>query len=262
MGDLLENENFTFTYRRIPKRLPHLPSGGDPADLEAYQFQTTWNRHQTAVLVVDMWDQHWCRGATERVKGLAIRMEKVLSQARNVGIQIIHCPSETMQFYKDYSQRARILKTVENHSRKQDPWIRLRWWEWPFPIDDRDGGCFCTPRCTEGMPWSRQIATIQIQDPDVISDDGWEIETFCHLKGITNLIYMGVHTNMCVLGRSFGIRHMVKAGFQVMLCRDLTDTMYNPARRPYVSHEDGTERVVRHIERYWCPSLLSEDLMI
>ena len=46
-----------------------------------------------------------------------------------------------------------------------------------------------------------------------------------------------------------------------MLARDLTDTMYNPAMRPFVNHENGTELVVEHIEKYWCPSLLSSDLL-
>ena len=72
---------------------------------------------------------------------------------------------------------------------------------------------------------------------------------------------MGVHTNMCVLGRSFGIRQMTKLGFNAALVRDLTDTMYNPRRRPFVDHAAGTELVVRHVERHWCPSLTSSALV-
>lgn len=66
---------------------------------------------------------------------------------------------------------------------------------------------------------------------------------------------------MCVLGRSFGIRQMTQWGVNCFLVRDLTDTMYNPAPPPKVSHDEGTERVVQHIEKYWCPSLLSTHLM-
>ena len=39
---------------------------------------------------------------------------------------------------------------------------------------------------------------------------------------------MGVHLNMCVLGRPVGIRQMVNIGKNVVLMRDMTDTMYNP----------------------------------
>jgi hypothetical protein len=73
-------------------------------------------------------------------------------------------------------------------------------------------------------------------------------------------VMMGVHTNMCVLGRPFGIRQMVRLGKHVVLARDLTDAMYDPRQPPFVSHARGTELVVEHIERYWCPSILSEDL--
>ena len=72
---------------------------------------------------------------------------------------------------------------------------------------------------------------------------------------------MGVHTNMCVLGRSFAIRQMTRWGVNCILVRDLTDTMYNPRMKPYVPHEKGTELVISHIERYWCPSILSRDLL-
>jgi nicotinamidase-related amidase len=79
--------------------------------------------------------------------------------------------------------------------------------------------------------------------------------------GIENLVVMGVHTNMCVLNRSFAIKQMTRWGIRCVLVRDLTDAMYNPSRAPYVSHDRGTELVVDHIERYWCPSILSRDLL-
>ena len=59
---------------------------------------------------------------------------------------------------------------------------------------------------------------------------------------------MGVHTNICILNRSFGIRQFTRLGFQVVLVRDLTDAMYDPRQRPFVSHTRGTELVIEHIE--------------
>lgn len=79
-------------------------------------------------------------------------------------------------------------------------------------------------------------------------------------EGIRNVVLMGVHTNMCVLGRPFGIRMMVKLGFNVALCRDLTDALYDPRDKPFVSHARGVELIIEHIEKYWAPSFLSEDL--
>ena len=54
---------------------------------------------------------------------------------------------------------------------------------------------------------------------------------------------------------------MVKWGVDVTLIRDLTDTMYNPLKAPYVSHEEGTELVIKFIEAFWCPSMKSDDLL-
>jgi nicotinamidase-related amidase len=95
----------------------------------------------------------------------------------------------------------------------------------------------------------------------VISDRGAEVYSFLRQRGIKNLLVMGVHTNMCVLRRSFAIRQMTNWGIRCVLVRDLTDSMYNPADRPFVSHAEGTELVVQHIEKYWGPSVLSSELV-
>jgi type 1 glutamine amidotransferase len=129
-----------------------------------------------------------------------------------------------------------------------------------WPIDQSDGGCACTPHCKHGSPWRQQIDLLDIADGDVISDSGSEIAGLFWDTGIDNVILMGVHTNMCVIGRSFGLRNMVRLGFNVALMRDLTDTMYNPESWPYVSHFSGTSLVVEHIEKLVCPTLLSTGL--
>ena len=71
---------------------------------------------------------------------------------------------------------------------------------------------------------------------------------------------MGVHTNMCVLGRPFGLRNLARSGKNVVLVRDLTDTMYNSRKWPYVSHFEGTNRIIEHIEKYVAPTILSTEL--
>ena len=106
----------------------------------------------------------------------------------------------------------------------------------------------------------RQIADIEIHDQDAITDSA-EAYYLMYQKEITNVIVMGVHTNMCVLGRPFSIRQMVYQGQNVLLMRDLTDTMYNSKQSPFVSHFRGTDLVVQHIERHWCPTITSTDFL-
>lgn len=209
---------------------------------------------KTAILICDMWDKHWCSGATRRVEVLAHKMAPVIEQARARGIQIIHAPSETMEFYKDSPQRRRILRIA-----RIEPPAPLGIADPPLPIDDSDGGCDTGDQFYTA--WKRENAAIPIADPDVISDDGVEIYSFLRERGITNLLVMGVHTNMCVLNRSFAIKKMTNWGIRCVLVRDLTDTMYNPKSRPFVAHDRGTELVIEHIEKYWCPTVLSGDLL-
>ncbi len=129
-----------------------------------------------------------------------------------------------------------------------------------LPIDDSDMGCDCSPeKCTIREAWKRQISTIEIADGDAITDNGQETWNLLSERGIENVILCGVHLNMCVLGRPFAIRQMVGLGKNVALMRDMTDTMYNPERPPGVSHFDGTDLVIQHVEKYWCPSFTSSD---
>src|SRR5688500_4526730 len=64
-----------------------------------------WEPRETAIVVCDMWDTHTCPNAALRVAQMAPRMNDVLKAARLQGVLIIHCPSNTMEFYKDHPGR-------------------------------------------------------------------------------------------------------------------------------------------------------------
>jgi putative membrane-bound dehydrogenase-like protein len=215
----------------------------------------------TAIIICDMWDQHWCKGATDRVGEMAPRMNEVVELARKKGMFIIHAPSETMEFYKDTPQRKRAIEAAMAKSpTEMGRWRRLdKDKEPPLPIDDSDGGCDDIPKCKGGppYPWKRQIATITVAPEDAVSDNGQEVYNLLQQHSRSNVIVMGVHANMCVLGRSFAIRQMVANGKNVLLMRDMTDTMYCSRMRPFTNHFRGTDLVIEHIERYWCSSITS-----
>jgi nicotinamidase-related amidase/type 1 glutamine amidotransferase len=220
-----------------------------------------WDARKTAIVVCDMWDKHWCQGATRRVGEMAPRMNEVLTAARKRGVLIIHCPSDTMGHYNDTPGRKLAQQAPKVETKAPLEWRRLdvkR--EGALPIDDRDGGCDCQPTCKSHKAWSSQIATLKIERGDAITDNA-EAYYLMRQRGISNVIVMGVHTNMCVLGRPFSIRQMVYQGQNVLLMRDMTDTMYNSRSAPHVSHFTGTDLVVEHIERHWCPTITSADFL-
>ena len=210
---------------------------------------------QMAIIICDMWDAHWSRGAAERVDAMAPRMNQVVQAARRTGVQIIHAPSDTLTFYTETPARERMTAGP-----RVDPPQPLPHDDPPLPVDDSDGGSDTGPEKTY-RAWSRQHPAIEIQDEDGISDDGLEIYSFLQRFGIRTVLIMGVHTNMCVLNRSFGIKALVRWGVDAVLVRDLTDALYNPAKCPYVSHDEGTRLVVEYIEKHWCPTIAGEDLI-
>ena len=221
-----------------------------------------WDAKKTAVVICDMWDKHWCQMSTQRVGQMAPRMNEFVKEARKRGSLVIHSPSDTMDFYKDTPQRklaqAAPIATPKTELQR---WCRIDLAkEAPLPIDDTDGGCDTVPPDPNFKAWSRQIATIEVHDGDAVTDSA-EAYYLMRQRGIENVIVMGVHTNMCVLGRPFSIRQLVQQGLNVVLCRDLTDTMYNPKKQPFGSHFTGTDLVVEHIEKYWCPTITSGDLL-
>src|SRR5213593_866343 len=64
---------------------------------------------ETAILICDMWNQHWCRSATRRCDAIAQKVAPVIETARARGVTIIHAPSDCMEFYQDTPQRRRMM---------------------------------------------------------------------------------------------------------------------------------------------------------
>ncbi len=238
-----------------------------------------WNPKQTAVIVCDMWDVHHSLNATRRVAELVPRMEQVLQKVRDQGALIIHAPSGCMDAYEGHPSRERALETPRSSALPPD--IGKWCYQIPseeqgtYPIDQTQGGVDDDPeehevwaaRLTEmgrdpARPWIMQTPRLGIDaEKDVISDDGEEIWSVLENQGIENVILLGVHTNMCVLGRPFGLRQMAQNGKNVVLMRDMTDTMYDPKRSPFVSHFTGTDLIVEHIEKFICPTITSVALL-
>src|SRR6185436_18166522 len=133
-------------------------------------------------------------------------------RARERGVHIIHCPSDTLAFYSDHPARRRAIAVPATTPPSEiGKWCSLdKSRENSLPIDDSDGGCDCQPQCRNYQAWTRQHPAIAIDDADLISDNGQEVYNYFVQQGIKNVVYVGVHTNMCVLGRSFGIRQMTK----------------------------------------------------
>ena len=241
-------------------------------------YGETWKTNQTAIIVCDVWDAHHCLNAVRRLEEMLPTMNRVIEKARGQGVLIIHAPSSCMAPYKDHPARKRAQEApaAKTLPKEIDKWCTKIPAEekGKYPIDQSDGGedddlaehaewhaKLKAMGRNPKAPWLAQHAGIKIRDEDVISDSGVEIWNVLEARGIKNVILLGVHTNMCVLGRPFGLRQMAKNGKNVVLMRDMTDTMYNPKASPYVSHFKGTELIVEHIEKFVCPTITSDQII-
>ena len=241
--------------------------------------EQTWEAEDTAFIVCDMWDYHHSVNAVQRLKEFAPRLDRVLAEARNRGATIIHAPSDCMPFYKDHPARKRTLAvpSAANTPERIAEWChRIPAEERAtYPIDQSDGGedddletharwaaYLKSIGRNPGTPWKRQTEMLTIDDErDFIAAEGdvvWNVLEDQHIKQV---VLVGVHTNMCVLGRPFGLRQMKRADKDVVLMRDMTDVMYDPNDWPYVSHFAGLDLVIEHIERWVCPTVTSDQVI-
>ena len=104
-----------------------------------------------------------------------------------------------------------------------------------FPLDtSTDGGCDAPAK--EGGPWTRQIETLWIDEsrdyliaadlPGKAMAGQQELWNVMKKEGLKNLIYMGVHENMCIMGRPFAIENVASWGMgkdNVAVMRELVD---------------------------------------
>jgi nicotinamidase-related amidase len=220
---------------------------------ETLEEEAQYPASETALIIVDMWDRHYSEGANRRGAVLAEKINERVSRAREKGGLIVHAPSGTMDFYEGTEGRERFLAAADTGP-LSDP-VPIK--DYPLPIDDSDGGSDSVDQYPHTKFCKRQTEKIIIDHSRdlVCGDEGERLHAFLASRKIKLLVYMGVHTNMCILNRSFGIKNMLRRGYKTVLVRDLTDTMYNPERSPYVSHEEGTALVVGYIEKFYCPTI-------
>src|ERR1041385_4735924 len=200
------------------------------------------------VMVVDVWNYHWCKTATMRVDAIVPRMNKALEIARSLGMTVMLCPSDVVDNYVGYPQREAILAlptipvpTVVNVS---------------CPAAPDAGGCACAAeRCAVNYGWDGMHPGLQIGASDLMPDTQAEVYAVCKKYGLTHLIYLGFHTQVCLLGKPMGLKAMKSAGLHCVLARDMTDAHpgYDPARN--FTPDLNTQQVIEHFEKHLAPTI-------
>jgi hypothetical protein len=198
---------------------------------------------KTGIVIIDPWNFHWCITATQRVVAMGPRLNRALECARQLGIYVMWSPTEVASMYAGTPQRERAAAVAC----VDVPEVRK------LPSCDftaHVGECMCGPGlvCEVNYGADGICPTFNIAKDDVIVSGRQEVYSICKHRGITHLIYMGLHTNMCVYNRTEGLSSMYATGLECMLARDINDafTNYNP--QTGYTLDDGTAQVDRDLE--------------
>lgn len=205
---------------------------------------------RVAVVVVDPWNFHWCLTACERVSAMVPRWNRVLECARQLGMPVIWTPSDVVGMYSGYPQRERALAVplVPVPKVREMP---------PARFTAPGGGCMCGPglTCVVNYGWDGMNPDLVLADADLIASSTEEVYSLLKQRGITHVIYMGLHTNMCLFGKPGALKFMVQAGLKCLLARDVNDafTSYNPATG--FTPDKGTQQTDEDLERAGVPTI-------
>ena len=182
---------------------------------------------RVAVVMVDTWNFHWCLTAASRCGSYVERFNVALEGCRALGMPVFWCPTDVADHYVGTPQRetAIAVPRVELPPSLEIPFRTIETYD--------SNGCMCGPgiKCRHNYGWDAIHPGLKVLPEDLMPEGTQELYSVCRGRGITHLIYMGFHTNVCTTGKPVGIRAMADAGLQCILARDMTDaiTGYDPA---------------------------------
>ncbi len=216
---------------------------------EIKHVKETVESEKIAIVIVDPWNYHWCMTACERVSAMVPRWNRALECAHKLNLPIIWCPSDVVAAYSGWPQRERAmaLEPIEvPHKGKLACNFTADVW-----------GCMCGPglSCVANYGENAINPDLVITETDYIASSTEEVYTILKHHGITHVIYLGLHTNMCLFGKPGALRYMADAGLVCWLGRDINDafTHYDPATG--FTPDRGTQQTDEDLERAGIPTI-------
>jgi len=189
-----------------------------------------------AIVVVDMWERHWCRTAAARMTLLANKMHNALLTARDFNMPIIFAGVED-------DPDAFLLPEKKKAPIKPVPEIHVHVTSVPYVI------CECSGSVCELGGSNKELNKNMVTAPgDYQVHDIDHLYGLCQQRNISKLYYMGAAANMCILHKSYG---MIMAhyclGLKCVLVRDLAIPWLPDYKDNRIT---GEAQVIRDIEKY------------
>ena len=107
---------------KLRKQVPN-----EAGEYRPVEQSVNWDAARTAIIIIDMWNNHSCKSAAERVAEMAPHMNGVLRAARSKGMLIIHAPSGCMDAYRGAPARQRAQDAPFAAATVKFQWNYFKW---------------------------------------------------------------------------------------------------------------------------------------
>jgi nicotinamidase-related amidase len=238
----------------------HVDPGVDWIEPNTTHAHLDWTipRAQCALVLLDVWNQHYLKDTEARAEQIIQRrLRPLLAASRQAALPIVHAPSS-------------------DQAREHAQWLRLPGWDQPsWPQDDswpptsfrHSEGEYASYRLPEEARDGEREAhraglrihpdMQPIQGEPVIAT-GQELHLWCRNKGILFLLFAGFNTNACILHRDYGTIDMSRRGYTVIIVRDCTTGMESAATHATLTQTNNAILLSEMFGRY---SVTSDELM-
>ena len=248
--------------------------------------------NEIAIIVVDVWDKHWCKLYQKDNDLLAKKIDSFLKSIRPKMVTIIHAPSESIRRWNEkkekISETTEIIKSYVNHPARKNVVETIAKDKGVDKIEKEEEkennhhnerrkkrlpkvhnehkhfrqsvnkGCHCSPSCAREWPrpWTKQHPSIEIFESDYITAKFYEINSIFKKRNIKKVLFVGGASNFCILDRTFGVTRMNDEKIDCSVIRDLTI-----AHGEVPAKYDKNELQVGHIEKGFCSTVDSGEII-
>ena len=205
---------------------------------------------EIGVVVMCPWSEHPCATAQVTSGDAWPVISEIIDEVRRIGVNIIWVPNGIYDPLDESAPGRKNVLDVELLCVQPSDFVNILSGE-NYAHDN----CMCGPQlnycdhsCNLFSFTLPGCLSIQKNDFSIWSVD--ELYSVCKARGIKLLVYVGCHTDMCVIGLARGgLMRMMKAGLDCVLVRDIVDPYlkYDPDVSG-ATPEAYTEKVVYDLE--------------
>lgn len=245
----------------------------------------TLDPRRIGIVVVDVWDSHPDPVAADRVESLVPALNRSLSAARDLGMTVFVALADVPVEAVPGGTPARLDRpqmpfAYPGRTPVTPPYSDITYFNAAEGQTQVPPGVAVPAR----PPWRTVHPDLRLDPRDVVLDarewwpadreESWSAISTRQLyweavdRGITHLVYVGVHTNWSVFTKNFSMEPMQRAGFTVLLARDLADAYTGngvdweavpPAEAPWLSPDAGNRLVNDYVARWMGGTVDSSD---